>query len=125
MSQPSDEARTLLALQALQNNPKLKVRRAAQIYKAGRMMLQRRQQGIQSRRDTIPNSRRLSDLEEQMIVQFILDLDSRVFPSRLCFVEEMANSLLADRDASPVGKHWAHNFVKRQPEPRTRFFSEI
>ncbi|KAH7464301.1 hypothetical protein FOMA001_g17409 [Fusarium oxysporum f. sp. matthiolae] len=34
----------------------------------------------------------------------------------------MANRLLADRDASPVGKRWASNFVKRQPELKTRFF---
>ncbi|KAF5698512.1 hypothetical protein FMUND_15076 [Fusarium mundagurra] len=60
--------------------------------------------------------------KEQIIVQFILDLDSRGFPSRLRFVEEMANSLLADCHASPVGKRWAHNFVKRQPELKTRLF---
>ncbi|KAJ0126137.1 MFS transporter prlL, partial [Fusarium oxysporum f. sp. albedinis] len=35
MSQPSNEARILLALQALQNNPKLRLRRAATIYKVG------------------------------------------------------------------------------------------
>jgi hypothetical protein len=34
----------------------------------------------------------------------------------------MANSLLADRNALPVGKRWAHNFVKRQPELKTRLF---
>lgn len=34
----------------------------------------------------------------------------------------MANRLLADRDASRVGKHWASNFVKPQPELRTRSF---
>jgi hypothetical protein len=34
----------------------------------------------------------------------------------------MANRLLADRDASPVGKRWASNFVRRQPELKTRFF---
>jgi hypothetical protein len=33
----------------------------------------------------------------------------------------MANRLLADRDASPVGKRWASNFVKRQPELKARF----
>ncbi|SCO75795.1 uncharacterized protein FRV6_00007 [Fusarium oxysporum] len=33
----------------------------------------------------------------------------------------MANRLLADRDASPVGKRWAINFIKRQPELKTRF----
>ena len=34
----------------------------------------------------------------------------------------MANRLLADRDVSPVGKHWARNFVKRHEELDTRFF---
>ncbi|RKK70134.1 hypothetical protein BFJ71_g17692, partial [Fusarium oxysporum] len=34
----------------------------------------------------------------------------------------MANCLLADRNASPVGIHWANNFIKRQPELKMRFF---
>ncbi|KAF4471327.1 hypothetical protein FALBO_1760, partial [Fusarium albosuccineum] len=122
MSDPNIEARTLLALQALQNNPKLSIRRAAGIYNIDERRLRRRKQGIQSRCDWIPNSRRLSDLEEQIIVQFILDLDSRGFPPRLRAVEEMANRLLADRDASPVGKRWAHNFVRRHHDLKTRFF---
>ncbi|RYC80031.1 hypothetical protein BFJ63_vAg17088 [Fusarium oxysporum f. sp. narcissi] len=122
MSDPNYEARMLLALQALQNDPKLSVRRAADIYKVNHMTLRRRQNGIQSRRDSIPKSRRLSDLEEQIIVQFILDLDSRGFPPRLRFVEEIANRLLADRDAPPVGKRWAHNFVRRHHDLKTRFF---
>ncbi|KAL2125810.1 hypothetical protein VTI74DRAFT_2630 [Chaetomium olivicolor] len=33
----------------------------------------------------------------------------------------MANQLLRERDAPPVGKRWAHNFVKRQPELCTRY----
>jgi hypothetical protein len=37
-------------------------------------------------------------------------------------VEEIANSLLANRDAPPVGKNWAYNFIKRQPELKTRRF---
>ncbi|KAI8710967.1 HTH CENPB-type domain-containing protein [Fusarium sp. LHS14.1] len=121
MSQSNTEAKTLLALQALQNNPKLSVRSAAGIYEVNEHRLRRRRKGIQSRRDWINPSRRLSDLEEQIIVQFILDLDSRGFPPRLRGVEEMANRLLADRDASPVGKRWASNFVKRQPDLKTSF----
>ncbi|KAG6998152.1 hypothetical protein FocnCong_v013463 [Fusarium oxysporum f. sp. conglutinans] len=122
MLDPNTEARTLLALQALQNNSKLSIRRAAKLYKISEHRLRRRQNGIQSRRDWIPKSRRLSDLEEKIIVQFILDLDSRGFPPRLRGVEEMANRLLADRDASPVGKRWTSNFVKRHKELKTRFF---
>ncbi|KAF6515583.1 hypothetical protein HZS61_004324 [Fusarium oxysporum f. sp. conglutinans] len=90
MSDPNIEARILLALRALQNDPKLSLRRAAGIY--------------------------------QIIVQFILDLDSRGFPPRLRCVEEMANRLLADRKMPPVGKRWASNFVKRHKDLKTHFF---
>lgn len=122
MADPSIEARTLLALQALQNDPKLSVRRAAKSYQVSEPRLRRRRQGIQSRRDTTTPSRRLSDLEEQIIIQFILDLDSRGFPPRLRGVKAMADRLLADRDAPPVGTRWATNFVKRHQELKTRFF---
>jgi hypothetical protein len=68
----------------------------------------------------MPNSRKLTDLEEQTIIQYILDLDSPGFPPRIISVEEMANRLRADRDLDPVGPRWASNFVKRQPELSTR-----
>jgi hypothetical protein len=121
MSQSNNEARILLALQAYQADPKLSLRRAAKIYNVYFQTLHYRSQGRQARSDCIPNSRKLSDLEEQVIVQYILDLDSRGFPSRHRDVEEMANRLLADRDASPVGKRWTINFIKRHPELKTRF----
>src|SRR6478609_2794808 len=121
MSDPNIEARILLALRALQNDPKLSLRRAAGIYQVRYWTLHRRQKGILSTRDSIPKSRKLSDLEEQIIVQFILDLDSRGFPPRLRCVEEMANRLLADRETPPVGKRWASNFVKRHKELKTCF----
>ena len=122
MSDSNIEARTLLALQALQNNPKLSIRRAAGTYRVSEHRLRRRQNGIQARLDTIPNSRKLSDLEEEILIHFILDLDSRGFPPRLRGVKDMADQLLADRDAPPVGTRWAHNFVKRHPDLKTHFF---
>jgi hypothetical protein len=121
MSDINAEVRTLLAPQALQNDPKLSIRRAAKTYQIHKKRLRRRRNGIQSQRDTIPKSRRLSGLEEQIIVQYILNLDSRGFPPRHRGVEEKANRLLANRDASPVGKRWAINFIKRQPELKMRF----
>ncbi|KAL9561826.1 hypothetical protein ACKAV7_014088 [Fusarium commune] len=115
MPRLNNEANILLALQALQNDPKLNLRRAASIYTVSWKTLGRRQKGIQSQRDATPKSRKLSNLEEQTIVQFILDLDSRGFPPRLRCVEEMANRSLADRDAPPVGK-------RQHRELQTRFF---
>jgi len=39
-------------------------------------------------------------------------------------VEEMANQLLADRDAPPVGRNWASKFVKRHTELKACFCRE-
>ena len=69
-----------------------------------------------SRRDKAPNSRNLTVLEESTIIKYVLDLDARSFPPRLYEVEDIANRLLAERDALKVGKRWAVNFIKRQLE---------
>jgi hypothetical protein len=122
MSQSKKESNILLALQALRNDPNLALRRAASIYKVPYSSLWRRYHGIPARCDIIPKSRKLSELEEKIVIQFILDLDSRGFPPRLRIVEEMANRLLADRDEPPAGKCWASRFVKRHPALKMRFF---
>ncbi|KAJ0128593.1 Uncharacterized protein HZ326_24407 [Fusarium oxysporum f. sp. albedinis] len=122
MSQSIAEARIILALKTCQADPKLSLRRAAFLYDVHFQTLHHRSQGRQARDDYIPSSRKLSDQEEQLIVKYILNLDSRGFPSRHRDVEEMANRLLAERDASPVGKRWAINFIKRQPQLKTRSF---
>ena len=116
------EGQLLLAIQATRKNTNLSVRAAARIYEVDRRTLTERIRGRPSRRDTVPNLRKLTDLEELAIVQYILDLDARAFPPRLASVEDMASRLLRDRDAPPVGKNWASNFIKRQPTLQTRFY---
>ena len=76
---------------------------------------------MQPRRDIIANSRKLTNLEESVLVQYILDLATKGFPPQLSIVEDMANRLLATRDAPRVRSRWASNFVKRRIELRTRF----
>lgn len=63
----------------------------------------------------------LTSSEEETIVRYIIDLDSRGFPPRIDGVEDMANLLLATRHAKRVGKHWPYRFVQRRPELKTRF----
>ena len=115
------EARIILALEALKSNTKLSFRAAAKLYNIQRTTLQNRHAGKLARRERPANSRKLTDLEEETIVQYILELDTRSFPPRLAGVEDMANQLLRTRDTHPVGKLWAHNFVKRQPKLRMRY----
>jgi hypothetical protein len=64
---------------------------------------------------------KLTESEERVIVQYIIDLSTRAFFTRMRDVEEMANQLLRVRDAPPVGKNWASSSIKRQPELRTRW----
>ena len=121
MDSVSNESRLFLAIEALKQNPQLSIRAAARTYNVSRDTLRRRRDHIQSRRDTTPNCRKLTDLEESTIIHYILDLNSRSFPPRLTGVQDMANRLLADRDAPPVGPRWASNFVRRHKELTTRF----
>ncbi|GKU14150.1 unnamed protein product [Fusarium langsethiae] len=121
MSQPSKEARVIMALQALQDNPKLSMRRAAEIYEVNRNTLSNRKNGIKPRRNIMPNLRKLSKLEEETVLQYVLDQNSRGFPCQISIIENIANGLLADRNAPPVGKHWAINFINRQPELKSRY----
>ena len=86
-----------------------------------RTSLQRRRAGISTRRDRQHNSRKLSQPEEEVIVDYILNLDSRGFAPTLAAVREMADKLLAIRDAPPVGQKWPANFVKRTDSLTTRF----
>jgi hypothetical protein len=121
MSLPSKEARVQLALQALENNPKPSIRRAAELYEVNRNTLGNRKRGKPARCDTMPNSRILSELEEETIVQYILDLDSRGYPCRISVVKDIGNQLLTARNAQPVGKNWAINFINRQPELKSSY----
>ena len=121
MSHKNDESKLNLALQAIQRDPKLSARHAAKIYLLDHCKLSRRLRGIPSRRAILANSRKMTDLEESVLVEHILDLAAKRFPPRLCIVEDMANRIIASRDGERVGPRWAGNFVRRRPELRTRF----
>ena len=83
MGSPSKEARVLLALEAIQSNKKLNVLAAARLYNVPETILRRRRASGYVRRDVLANLRNLTDLEEQTIVQYVIELSLRVFPPRL------------------------------------------
>ncbi len=127
MSQPlhsistNSEGRLLLALQAFKQGQFQSLRSAARTYDICPRTLGDQYRGIPARRDYIPNNRKLTPSKESVIIQHILDLDSRGFPPRFTAVEEMANLLLIDRGGTPVGKNWTGNFVNRRPEIKPMF----
>jgi hypothetical protein len=116
-----NEAQLQLALQAIECDKNLRLGTAAAQYSVPRRTLQRRLNGILPRANIVANSRKLDPLEEQVIVRRVLDLYEQGFSPGYDMVGDMANLLLETRGASRVGPRWASNFVRRQPELRTRW----
>ena len=85
------EAKVVLALEALEKDSKLSLRAAAKIYSVPYTTLYRRRAGWPLRRDTTPNSKKLTQSEEEAIVQYVIELDTRAFPPKLSGVEDIAN----------------------------------
>ena len=117
----SHESDIQLAILAINQDQIKSQRDAAKVYEVSRTTLQRRRAGILTRRDCQPNSKKLTKLEEEVIVNHILNLDLRGFSPTYAAVRNMADRLLAARGAGQVGVHWPRNFVKRTDSLTTRF----
>jgi hypothetical protein len=115
------EGQLILAKIAFERGQFKSIRAAAEAFGVVDTTLGRRRKGILSRRVWRPKSMNLTELEEDVIVKNILNLDSRGFPPKLCYVRDMANSLRDARGLKPVGQLWPGNFVRRTPEIKTRY----
>ncbi|KFY28655.1 hypothetical protein V491_00357, partial [Pseudogymnoascus sp. VKM F-3775] len=121
MSVQTQEARIILAIEAIQSSKKITLRTAAKLYNVPRSTLSDRMNGHSTIHERRPANHNLTKTEEEVIVRYILDLDTRGFAPRIAGVEDMANLILISRGGRRVGQLWAHRFVKRQPELKTRF----
>jgi hypothetical protein len=116
-----NEADMLLAISAIQRGQIHSVKQAAATFNVPQSTLATRLAGTPARHDCEPNSKKLTKLEEEVIVRHILNLNSRGFPLSLHGVRAMANKLLAERGAKLVGKRWPQNFVERTETLATGF----
>jgi hypothetical protein len=117
----SREADINLAILALSTSQIQTKRRAVATFEVSRATLHRRRAGKPARRDCQPNLKKLTQLEEQVIVSYILDLDLRGFSPTYTAVRDMVDKLLAARGAGQVGQKWPANFVKRTDSLTTCF----
>ena len=118
------EGRALLAIEAIQKKQIPSIREAARQFNVPHTTLSMRLRGITNRSNTRANSHKLSELEEQSLLKWVISMDSRGAAPRHPQVRDMANILLAERGSTPiqtVGEKWVYNFIQRQPELTTRF----
>jgi hypothetical protein len=118
------EGRILLAIQAIKNKEIGSIRQAAEQFQVDRSTLTRRLRGTTSRAETRPNSHKLTEIEEESLLQWILSMDDRGGAPRPAMVREMAALLLQHRginNTTPIGQNWVTKFVNRHPEIKSRF----
>ncbi|KAF7575417.1 hypothetical protein PtrM4_070430 [Pyrenophora tritici-repentis] len=117
----SSEVNIHLAISAINRSQIQSIRDAAQTFEVPRTTLRRRRAGKPARADCQPNSRKLTQREEEVIISHILQLDQRGFAPTYAAIRDMADKLLAARGTSQVGQKWPANFVKRTDSLRTCF----
>jgi hypothetical protein len=115
------EADIFIAISDIASKQIRSERRAAAVYKVPRSTIQGRRAGARPQRDCEPKSKRLTKLEEEVIVHRVLDESLRGVPPSKAHVRDMADRLLRERGGNPTGKNWVDNFIKRTPELRTRW----
>ena len=74
------EGRIALAIQALRSKRITSVRTSAKLYDVPETTLRRRLNGTESRRSTRPIMSKLTQTEEEVLLQRIFDLDEQGFP---------------------------------------------
>jgi hypothetical protein len=121
MSAQTQEARIILAIEAIRTTKKISRRRAAKIYNVPETSLCDRMNGVTPKAEKRNAQHNLTLSEEEAIVKYILDLDLRGFPPRIDSVEDMANLLLQTCHAKRVGKQWPYRFVRCCPELKMHF----
>jgi hypothetical protein len=73
------ESRMIFALEALKKDPKLSIRKTATLYEIPESSLRDRRTGMRPRCEVPANSRKLTDLEVKVLLERVLDLDTRGF----------------------------------------------
>ncbi|EDN94839.1 hypothetical protein SS1G_10714 [Sclerotinia sclerotiorum 1980 UF-70] len=89
MESNNQKGRILLAIEAINKEQKLSIRKIAKLYNIPRIKIQRRMDSTTPRIESRANSYNLIKLEEEVLIQYIIDIDKR---GALCkdpkFIEE-------------------------------------
>ena len=99
-----NEGDIYLAISNINSKQIQSVKRAAEIYNVPRTTNQDRRAGRRARRDCEPNSKRLTKLEEEVILQNVLEASLRGVPLTKALIRDMADRLLRERGEKPVSK---------------------
>ena len=98
MPAPSKETRVILAIEAIQTSKNLSRRAAAKLYDIPESTIHDRMNSRPAAQEYRPVAQNLTEIEKEVVVQYILNLDSRGFPPSIDSVRAMADHILASQN---------------------------
>jgi hypothetical protein len=119
----SSEADIILAIESFKKGIYPTRKAAARALGVCCSTVYRRMEGMPSHTDSIPNRRKLSPWEAEVLIERILDMDTRGFSYGVKDVADMANVLIDEDtrvDRDHVGKNWANRFIDAHPVLKNR-----
>jgi helix-turn-helix, Psq domain len=99
----NQEGRILRALRALRVNPNLSIKVASEHYDVRRSTLSDHVHERPARVDSLANCHRLTQVEELVLIESVIDIDERGFPLGIVDIRDAAQLLFDDRDGGKVG----------------------
>ena len=120
---PQKAGRMVLAAQAFRRGQISSIQAAANLYNVPRTSLSHHLRGRVPRVDSYANGHKLTQTEEQTLLNWVLDMDSRGYPPRISAVGDAAKILLEQRvgASAKIGVNWAQRFIKRQPQLSSKY----
>ncbi len=121
-SYASIEVRLLEALNTLYTQTLPNVTQAARDFNVPYQRLLARFYGVQSKQDRPASGRKLTDVEELAVCQYLNQLDKMGTSARLSMLVGCANSILRAREADSttqpptISAAWSKRFLRRHPE---------
>jgi hypothetical protein len=100
----TQEARIILAIEAIRLSKKINRSNTTKIYNILYSIFTNRINSRTSIYKYRPGASKLTELEKEIIIQNILDMDTRGFAPRLASIEDIANYILESRDRRYVRK---------------------
>ena len=67
------------------------------------------------------NYYKITELKEKIIIQYILDIDSKGFQPKLKNIKDIVNHILELRNTKHIKKLWIYRFVKNRIELKMYF----
>ena len=125
MNELSKEGRMRLAIDAFNQGQFQSKTACAQAFDVPSRTLMKRLNGVRSRNESTANGRKLSELEEDTLSRWILDMYERGLPLQISNVHHLAQLLLSARLKSPekatIGELWVNRYIKRRPELKSKY----